>query len=140
MKTRRQFLTATAILPVVAAVASMPPVAQGAAINPDAEILSAFQAYSDAYRQIDIIRDEKDPGQEAAYEAMYGAWDRIEATMPQTAAGLAAYLKVAFRSIAESMEADEAVIYGKPLNDVELRCCGEKMLWKLIQHLEGGAA
>ncbi|TWA90675.1 hypothetical protein FBY14_104179 [Azospirillum brasilense] len=108
--------------------------------DPDAELLSAFRTFSDAYRQIDDIGNEKDPRAEVAYQAMYGAWDKIEATMPQTAAGLAAYLKVVIHNTEESREIDDALIYGKPLDSgYQFACSGGEMLWKLIQHLEGGA-
>lgn len=108
--------------------------------NPDTELLSAFRTFSDAYRQIDDIGDEKDPRSETAYQAMYGAWDKIEGIMPQTAAGLAAYLKIVIHNTEESREIDDALIYGEPLDSsYQFACSGGEMLWKLIQHLEGGA-
>lgn len=108
--------------------------------NPDTEILSAYRTFVDAYRQIDDIGDEKDPRVEAAYKVKYGAWDKIAATTPQTAAGMAAYLKVVIHNTEESYEIDRALVYGEPLDsNYQFACSGGEMLWKLIQHLEGGA-
>lgn len=140
MTTRRKFLTNATTIPVAAAVASVPLVARGATVNTDAELLSAFRTFVDAYRQIDDIRDETDPRVEDAYKVKYGAWDKIAATTPQTAAGMAAYLKVVIHNTEESYEIDRALVYGEPLDSsYQFACSGGEMLWKLIQHLEGGS-
>lgn len=136
---RRDFLATSAPIVAVAALA-VPALAVRAEVNPDAAILTAFDDYVAAYRRIDTIADDGNPEQEAAYAAMYAAEDAIADATPQTAAGVAAFLKLAFRNIAQSLDADNAVIYGSPLDESELGCVGEKMLWRLIQRLEAGSS
>ncbi|TWA76876.1 hypothetical protein FBZ83_11717 [Azospirillum brasilense] len=108
--------------------------------DPDAELLSVYRTFVDAYRQIEDIGDEKDPRFEAVCDAKYGAWDRIESLMPQTAAGMAAHLKLILHDTEETLQVDRALFYGEPLeNGYQFACSGGGMLWKLIQHLECGS-
>lgn len=120
------------------AAACLIPAAASQSVNPDAELLSAWENYKKWWLVIDALPPETKREDLAPYYVHHNHYgDLVESLPAKTANGLAVKLKYLFKSFSESRWAELAVINGHPCDEAELgNDFREKMLWSLISDVQ----